>query len=184
VQGVSYPAASRDDLTDQLPLLKKKFLKYSTYSTATINEMFTKEELQDGKVLEAQSLGTIYLENNGTKGFTVRKLPDEIQYSPVYALATTDANHDGKMDLIAAGNNVWTRIKFSRYDANHGMLFLGDGKGGFSYVPQPESGFNVRGDVRSLQVLKGQNREQALFGVNDGDLKIYDIINHQSIKQN
>jgi hypothetical protein len=184
VQGVSYPAASRDDLTDQLPLLKKKFLKYSTYSTATINDMFTKEELQDGKVLEAQTLGTVYLENNGTKGFTEHKLPDEIQYSPVYAFATIDANHDGKMDLIAAGNNVWTRIKFSRYDANHGMLFIGDGKGGFTYVPQTESGLNVRGDVRSMQILNCQNKQQVLFGVNDGDLKIYDNINHQSIKQN
>lgn len=184
VQGVSYPAASRDDLTDQLPLLKKKFIKYSTYSTATINEMFSKEELQDAKLLEAQILSTVYLENNGIKGFTMRKLPEEIQYSPVYAFATTDANHDGKMDLIAAGNNVWTRIKFSRYDANHGMLFFGDGKGGFAYVPQTESGLNVRGDVRSLQILNRHHRQQVLFGVNDGDLKVYDIRNNQSIKRN
>ena len=31
IGGVSYPAASRDDVTDQLPVLKKKkFLEYKT----------------------------------------------------------------------------------------------------------------------------------------------------------
>ena len=42
IDGVSYPAASRDDLTDQLPLQKKKFLRYSDYSTATISDLLVR----------------------------------------------------------------------------------------------------------------------------------------------
>ena len=41
INGVSYPASSRDDMTEQLPGLKKKFLEYKDYADATINEMFT-----------------------------------------------------------------------------------------------------------------------------------------------
>ncbi|OYX91271.1 MAG: RNA-binding protein, partial [Sphingobacteriia bacterium 35-40-5] len=40
IGGVSYPAASRDDLMDQLPSLKNKFLEYHKYANATINDLF------------------------------------------------------------------------------------------------------------------------------------------------
>src|SRR4030095_9754725 len=36
INGVSYPAASRDDITDQLPMLKKRFIEYHSYANATI----------------------------------------------------------------------------------------------------------------------------------------------------
>ena len=59
-------------------------------------------------------------------------------------------NHDGKKDILLAGNNEWTRIKFGRYCANHGVVLLGNGKGDFKYATQTESGLNIRGNVRSL----------------------------------
>ncbi|MEO6289720.1 MAG: VCBS repeat-containing protein, partial [Ginsengibacter sp.] len=43
IDGVSYPYNSRDDLTEQLPGLKKKFLEYAPYAVATIHDMFTSE---------------------------------------------------------------------------------------------------------------------------------------------
>jgi hypothetical protein len=166
IQGISYPAAPRDDLMEQLPMLKKKFLKYSTYASATINDLFSKEELQDAALLKADILNTIYLQN-GPDGFTIKPLPIEAQYSPVYAIASIDANGDGKKDLLLAGNNVWTRIKYGRYSANHGILLIGDGKGNFSYVPQMQSGLNVRGVVRSMLQIKTGNEVSIFFGMNN-----------------
>ena len=61
-----------------------------------------------------------------------------------------DINKDGKKDLILAGNNSWTRIRYGKYSANHGIVLTGDGKGNFKYMPQYESGLSVRGDVRSI----------------------------------
>ena len=46
IGGVSYPVNSRDDLTDQLPGLKKKFLEYKPYAVATINDIFPPEQLK------------------------------------------------------------------------------------------------------------------------------------------
>jgi hypothetical protein len=167
IDGVSYPAASRDDLTDQLPALKKKFLTYKDYANATINDVFSAGELKEAIVLKAETMQTVYLENAGTKGFILHVLPAEAQYAPVYGIATVDANGDGKKDLLLAGNNTWTRIKFGRYTANHGVLLQGDGKGNFTYVAQRESGLKLRGNVRSLNTIQKGDREAVIAGIND-----------------
>lgn len=167
IQGVSYPAASLDDITGQLPSLKKKFLQYADYSTATIHDLFTEDQLKDAQVLKAEMMQTIYLENQGNKGFVLHELPIEAQYAPVFGITSTDVNQDGKKDLLLAGNNQWTRIKFGRYTANHGVLLTGDGTGNFTYVPQNESGLKIRGDVRSLSVVKNKDQEQIVVGINN-----------------
>jgi hypothetical protein len=172
IGGVSYPAASRDDLMDQLPGLKKKFLEYHKYSTATFNDLFTPEQLKGVQVLKTEMLETVYLENTGS-GFSLKKLPLEAQYAPVYAITSLDANRDGKKDLIFAGNNSWTRIKFGQFTSSRGTLLTGNGGGQFSYVPQWKSGLNIPGDVRSLQVIKTDksSRNQLVLGINNSAVR-------------
>lgn len=167
IGGVSYPAASRDDLTEQLPLLKKKFLEYKAYSTATINDVFTPEQLKDAAELKAETMETVYLENQGGKGFVPHALPLAAQYAPVYGIVLEDLNNDGKKDILLAGNNTWTRIKFGRYAANHGVLLLGDGKGGFTYSPQFKSGLSLKGNVRSLVTVHAGKTTKIIAGIND-----------------
>jgi hypothetical protein len=175
INGVAYPANSRDDLADQLPVVKKKFLEYHQYATATINDVFTPDQLKDAKVLNVAEQSTVYLQNDGDHGFTRKALPTQAQYAPVYAATSIDVNNDGKKDLLLAGNNSWTRIKFGRYSANHGILLLGDGKGNFSYVPQVNSGLNVRGDVRSMLQIKGGAGVTVLFGMNNAPVVSYRV---------
>jgi hypothetical protein len=167
INGVSYPAASRDDITDQLPGLKKKFLEYKDYANATINDLFTEDQLKGADVLKAETMETVYLENTGNNGFAPHTLPLQAQYAPVYAIAATDINQDGKKDILLAGNNTWTRIKFGRYSANHGIAMLGDGKGNFKYLAQNESGLNIRGNVRSLEVISVGKNLEWICGSND-----------------
>jgi hypothetical protein len=173
INGVSYPANSRDDLADQLPIVKKKFLEYHQYADATINDVFEPEQLKDANILQVTEQSTLYLQNDGDKGFTKKTLPAQVQYGPVYAITTLDANKDGKKDLLLAGNNSWTRIKFGRYSANHGLLLIGDGKGNFNYVSQAQSGLNVRGNTRSLLEIKTGNAETVFFGMNNSPVISY-----------
>jgi hypothetical protein len=171
INGKSFPAISRDDLTDQLPGLKKKFLQYKDYSNATINDLFDPEQLKDAGVLKAEEMRTVYLENKGKEGFVMHTLPIEAQFSPVYAITSLDVNKDGKKDLVLAGNNSWTRIRYGRYDANHGMVLLGDGKGGFTFLPPAQSSLKVRGDVRSIEY----SNNYLLFGINNQPVQIFSI---------
>jgi hypothetical protein len=175
INGVSYPAASRDDITQQVPELKKKFIEYKPYSTATINNLFTAEQLKDAGTLKAETMQTVYLENQGSKGFVPHSLPQEAQYAPIYAIAVADVNHDGKKDILLAGNNTWTRIKFGRYSANHGVVLEGDGKGNFTYVPQIKSGLKLRGNVRNVQPIQINNNTSFLVGVNDAPVTLLNL---------
>jgi hypothetical protein len=164
----SYPAISRDDLTGKIPSLKKKFLEYRSYADATLNDLFSAEELKDAGQLKTETLSTIWLENKDDS-LVPHILPQEAQYAPVYAISTADINGDGHPDLLLAGGNQWTRIRFGRYRANHGVLLLNDGKGNFSYLPQSRSGLQLRDDIRGVLPL-GNHR--LLFGVNDGPAKM------------
>ncbi|HXB30972.1 MAG TPA: VCBS repeat-containing protein [Puia sp.] len=175
INGISYPAASRDDLTDQLPTLKKKFLEYNSYADATIHDIFSEDQLKGSGLLKAEMMQTIYLENRGKQGFVLKQLPLQVQYAPVYAISVVDANHDGKKDLVLSGNNSWTRIKFGRYRANHGELLINDGKGNFTYVPQAKCGLNIRDDIRSSQIILCGKKIKALFGANNDRIITYTL---------
>ena len=160
---------------EQLPSLRKKFNDYASYSTATINDLFTNNELSTAKKLVADNMATCYIENKGNGKFEIRELPVQAQFSPVYAINSLDANKDGNQDLLLAGNFEKTRVSIGKIDANHGMLFLGDGKGNFKYVPQAESGFSVRGDVRDIQIVKIKGKTKVLFSVNDKPVVSYSL---------
>jgi len=121
---------------------------------------------------------TIYLENRGNKDFVLKQLPVEVQYAPVYAIAALDINRDGRKDLVISGNNSWTRVKFGRYRADHGIVLLGDGKGNFRYVPQWMSGLNIRDDIRSTQVIKCGKKLHVLFGANNASVLSYTLNNY------
>jgi len=48
-------------------------------------------------------------------------------------------------------------------------LLLADGKGGFTYAAQTESGLNIRGNVRSLQLIKTGKSQSIIAGINDSN---------------
>ena len=88
-----------------------------------------------------------------------------------------DANADGKKDLLFAGNNSWTRIKFGQYTASNGTLVSSTGKGNYTYVPQWKSGLNIRGNVRSLVSVGSGNNSgtQFVFGINNAESRIIKV---------
>ena len=168
IDGVSYPAPYLDDLTSQVPSLRKKIFYYKDYGRITIDDILAKESKDSVPVLFADKLQSVVLKNESGK-LTMADLPVQAQFSPVFSILTTDANDDGFDDIILTGNLTQTRILFGRYDANHGMLFLGNGKCEFEYVPQPESGFKLRGDVRSSVEID----DLLIFGVNSDSIRVY-----------
>jgi enediyne biosynthesis protein E4 len=164
----SVPLFMRDDLNGQVPKLKKKFNNYTDYAKAVMTDIIPADQLSKTPVLKTNTLTSIYLENTG-KTFVRKDLPIEAQISPVHAIAITDINHDGNKDLVLAGNNSHNRIYLTRQDGNHGIVMLGDGKGNFTYLPQPKSGLNLKGDVRSVLVQDGR----LIFGINNSAAKSY-----------
>ncbi len=75
--------------------------------------------------------------------------------------------------MILAGNNTFTRIKFGNYQANHGIVLLGNGYNNFMYLPQNKAGFNIKGNVRSTVTINTKNNRYILFGTNNDTLQVY-----------
>ncbi len=149
IHGKSYPYASRDEALGQVNFLKPRFPDYTSYANATIENLFTPDELKNVITLRADLLKTVYLENKGNQ-FEIRDLPIQAQYSPVYTMAAWDVDLDGDKDVVMGGNETYVRARLGKSDANKGFVFLNDGKGKFTYMPQYRSGLNLGSDVRQL----------------------------------
>ncbi|WP_420400188.1 VCBS repeat-containing protein [Flagellimonas sp.] len=174
LMGESYPVFSKDDLVEQLNGLKAKYVNYSDYATQKITDIFSPEELEDAYLLEANNFSTSYMENLGEGRFKLTPLPIQTQFSPIYAILAKDVNKDGNLDLVLAGNFYGTRVKYGRYDANNGLLLLGNGQGGFQAVTDVESGLNVAGEVRDLVMINGNSEAPLLlFARNNQPVLVY-----------
>lgn len=164
----SHPLVPRDDLNSQIPGMKKKFNDYRTYADATIHNILSAEQLSKATLNSAATLETVFLENNNSS-FKKLFLPVEAQYAPVFAIAAMDINSDGNDDIILAGNNKYNRVYLGKHDANHGVVLLGSGMNSFRYLPQGQSGLNLRGDVRSILAMPNG----LFFGVSDSPIRVY-----------
>lgn len=151
--GQEYPYASRDEILNQIPRLKKKFLDYISYSTATMGDVFDANELGQARQLSARELRTGILWNDGGK-LTFEPLNTEAQFAPVHAVAVGDVNGDGRLDLVLAGNVTHMRVRLGKGDANKGQVFLNQGKRKLDYLPQTKSGLWINGDVRAATMAE------------------------------
>jgi hypothetical protein len=174
--GKSYPYPSRDEMLDQISMLRSRFPDYKSYAEAGLKDMFTAEELQGAKYLKANYLKTAYFEGTASGKFKEKALPIQAQFAPIYTVTSLDYNNDGIKDLLLCGNIYQSRIRFGKYDANHGVLLKGNGKkGSFSYVPEELSGLKLKGDVRSVIAIKNT----LLVGINQQAIKAFKFIAQQ-----
>ena len=171
VQGVSYPYVTLDELRDQMPVIGSRFSSYEAYAEAKLEDLFTGEELEKARKLEARFLETSLFIGSQDGRFEKKDLPIEAQFSPVFTISTLDYNGDGNTDLILGGNSNEASIRLGKYDANCGILLRGEGTAAFEYIPQYESGLNVRGDVRSAVVIG----DRLLFGINRSAVQAYKL---------
>ena len=154
VHGVSMPLALRDDLIRTLPYLKARYLDYKGYARQTVTDIFSAQELNGAVQKKAYTFATSIAHNNGDGSFTLVPLPDEAQLAPVYGILATDVDHDGHLDLLLAGNFDGFRPEIGRMASSEGLLLRGDGKGSFTPVRGPESGFVVPGQARDIQRVR------------------------------
>lgn len=174
--GQSYPYFSRDEIADQIPSVKKKFLKYADYAGAQLTDIFKKEQLAKANTVAVKTLHSVYLQNDNNKKFTINSLPVSVQMSPVNGMATADVDKDGNKDIILAGNFYPFRVSIGPVDAGIGMVLKGNGKGNFMPLPYSQTGLYLPGDVRRLLSIKGANHSLFAVAKNNGPLQIVELV--------
>lgn len=169
-----YPIHMRKELTKQLAFLKKENLKATDYSKKTIQDLFSKEVMDQAIVKKVTISETVIAINEGQGQFTVRPLPSRIQLSCVCGITCSDVNQDGNMDLILAGNNFEFKPQFSRLDASYGNVLLGKGDLQFEWQSHDKSGFFVRDEVKHLSVFKDASGTEFFFAaINENKPKVF-----------
>ena len=166
--GKNYPMVLKHDLEKQLPFIKKRFVNYRDYAGKSIEQIFTPRELNDAVIRKVFTGNTSLLVNEGGWKFSLKKLPRSVQRSPVYAVETIDYNHDGKLDIVLAGNFFDVLPELGRYDASYGLLLKNKGGNEFDEIVPKQSGFFIKGQVREMRMIKVGN-EQRLIAVRCND---------------
>jgi hypothetical protein len=165
-----YPIAEIDELIKQIPSLKKKAILYNEFAKLSIDQLFSKEQLEKVEILKADQLtSSAFINDQGS--FKSVELPLEAQFSPVYAIAIDDLNNDGYKDLILGGNQYLVKPQFGRFDASKGLVILGS-KLGFS--SENAIFLEIDGQIRDIQTIFVGDKKLILFAINNGPIEIYE----------
>jgi hypothetical protein len=162
-----YPIHDPDEMYSQLPVLKKKFISYKQFAAADIEQLFSAEILKSSKVYRLEETASVILVNQGGK-FDKLRLPDELQYSSVYAVRVK-SNEGGGMTLYAGGNDYKIKPQLGRQDASCGWkvkMAVKDKKLVISHI-EP---LHIEGPVRYLDFLNGR----LVAGINQGRVTVCD----------
>ncbi len=155
----------RDEMIKQLITIRRKFKNYASFGLATVQDVFTPEELKGSLVLKANNLSSVMLKNHTSGGMTkfeMIPLPQAAQLAPLYGMYSQDLNDDEYLDLIVGGNDYGIELIQGRADAMQGLVLLNDRKGGFRPQTLIESGYFSPGDSKSLIRLH-TNQKSDLF---------------------
>ena len=171
-----YPVNTRDDMVKQMIGFRSKFQNYKLYAQATIDKMFTAQEMKGALKLQANYFSNSFLRNDGNGKFTLIPLPMSTQISNLNGMVTEDFDGDGNLDVLLVGNDYGTDVSMGRYDASNGLFLKGDGKGGFESKSILESGWFVPGDAKALIKLRSNNGKCLLVASQNKDrLKVFEL---------
>lgn len=179
VDGKDMPVFLKRELTDQVPGLKKKNLHHGDYALQTIQDLFTKEQLDAGIKRTFNYTSSCVAINEGNGNFVIQKLPARMQLSAVTALLCKDINNDGGMDIVSGGNLSCFLPQFERLDASYGDVLMNNGKGNFTWMGSKYSGIQQRGDVKDITSIKGKDADYILVLQNND----YPILYRRNITQ-
>ncbi|QBA63838.1 FG-GAP-like repeat-containing protein [Muriicola soli] len=177
--GKQYPLRGRECSSQQMPGIKKKFEDYASFSTATLEDVYTEEYLEDALHYQVTSFASVYLENTG-QGFVSHPLPNLAQLSSINQILVDDYDGDSHMDIVIAGNLYSSEVETPRNDASNGLFLKGNGDGGFSPVRGMDSGWFTPGDVKDMDVIEIDGDSYVLVARNSDSLQLVKVNSAQS----
>ncbi len=151
-----YTVAFKEELGKQIPsVINKKFTDNQSFAGKTLEQIFTAQELDSAQVREVNKFESVYLQNMGSgKQFMVSDLPMYAQLSKIFTFFTEDLTHDGKLDVLLAGNLYGVATYQGRYDGSYGLLLQHSGWANWKPILPVQSGLLLDGEVRHIGKVK------------------------------
>lgn len=171
INGKSYPAASRDELLDQVVPLRKKYIKYQQYASASLTDVVPADKLTNAKMLGLTELRHVVYLNNGAGKFTKLVLPNDVQTSRVFSINRLTLPTGGNSYLLTGNFYPW-RTQWGQSDAGFGSLIQYTNNS-FRSLSALETGLYMGGDVRKTSVIIGSNQEKIIIAAkNDAAVQL------------
>ncbi|QNF31460.1 VCBS repeat-containing protein [Adhaeribacter swui] len=173
IQNQNYPAPARDGLTDQMVAMRRRFPRYADYGASTMAQLFTDDELKDAHRYQSYTFSSSFIQNDGNGKFTIKPLPVQAQFAPVFGLSVADYNYDGNLDLLLVGNSYATEVAMGYYDAGIGTCLMGNGNGTFRPIPPQGAGLKISGDAKAIaRVFTRNNQPIEVISCNSDSLQV------------
>jgi ASPIC and UnbV/FG-GAP-like repeat/FG-GAP repeat len=171
-----YPSQLRDDIVEQVPVLKKKYLFYKDFAVADINEIIPEEKRKSAAKLKAANARSSFVQNLGYGKFKISPLSAEAQFAPVFGMVADDFDNDGNLDIILNGNEFGGEVSLGLYDAFNGLFLKGDGNGNFKSMRIEESGIYIPGDGKALiKIRTADNKYVIGASQHNGPLQLFQL---------
>jgi hypothetical protein len=167
------PVRSLDHLAAAMPFILERVRSYAAYGEADVAQVLG-DRLKSCRELRVNWLdSTVFLSRSN--GFEARPLPAEAQWAPAFGVCAADFDGDGRADIALAQNFFGVDAETARHDAGRGLLLKGDGRGGFTPMPGPESGLVAYGEQRGLAAADydGDGRMDLALGQNSAETRLF-----------
>ena len=171
----TYPFPSKMDLTNQMPGLKKRILKYKEYAKMDYEALFTSQEKQGTIKRKASRMETAVLKNIDGQ-FVLENLPLAAQLTPQFTSIVEDINKDGIKDIWLGGNFYGLKPEVGRHNDSRGILLLGKENGTYEEANQLIP--SIEGEIRDVDIIQTVKGDQLLLiAVNDKEMGVLQIVN-------
>ena len=173
IWGKCYPLFSRDQLIDQVPSMRKKFVRYKDYSGKTLDGIFTEAEKINMDIYKTNFFASGVLMNEGNNTFRFIPFPEKAQLSTINDMIIDDIDNDGIKDILVCGNSDDPAVMVGVYDATSALLLRGTGKGIFTAVSAADNGLSLKGESRKMIYLKDKGKTTLVFLKNDAAAQVF-----------
>jgi hypothetical protein len=162
--------SSKTQLEKRMPPLKKKYLYAADFAKAKVKDLFPAQKWKQAQKLSADHFSSTIFLNEGNGQFRAVALPELAQLSTYRSAAVTDANVDGKPDLLLFGNFHDYNVELGRQDADRGLLLLNRGNGKFDVRNMP--GVSIDAQVRSIRSIQVGGKQTWILARNDASFRL------------
>lgn len=161
-----------DELASQLnQIIRKRFTQYSDFAGKSVEEIFTKKELEEAEILKVHTLASGFLENTGN-GFKFREFDRSLQVAPLRSMLVYDFNKDGQLEVLLGGNYFGVTPYHGKFDAFGGALMLNRDK----ILNSDEIGLNLsQKSVKDFSIIHVEDRPYLLVTLNNAKAELYEI---------
>jgi hypothetical protein len=175
VDGKDKPVVVKRELEEMVPAIKKNNLKHIQYANKSIQEIFSREDINTAVVKTFNYGSSIIAINKGDGQFEIIKLPVMAQLSSVNAILVDDLNKDGRLDLMLGGNHFNFQPQYDRLDGSFVEVFIQQKNRQFELMDPAQAGILLKGQMRDIKKINRDGKTNYLLLRNNDFPLLYQL---------